>query len=405
MDGTPAGEDNVGLPRDVDEGDGDTELVGEKTDGGEQVGEGHSLGAHLEGEDLDGVKSLHRGPAGGVADLEDVDPGEDSLGDGTRHIREVLIGTILLDIGDGGGDSNTDPAQATGDIDEDEHRATTETVDLRGTKGGEDDLDSVHAELDVDLGRSTADTSGFEELAEVVRDDTVSGPLAEEGDDAVHQETVTGSAVAEERAVIPPYAVGTVDLEMRLVLHHLQLDPLGVGVALAVVLGEDGLCLDNAAADVQPAGGLREEPGEKHDEAGKHHLQPHWDEPLGVAGVRKASASGAGGDERADGPEDVVETGGDTTMSGVRHLDDVGWAGGTNDADAESEEEAAAHELADAVGCDCGSLDDDADDDDGAGDEHAAAATPGVNSGTDEGDSDDAADLVHRGDDACGLLG
>ena len=327
LDGTPDGEDDVGLPGDVDEGDGDTELVGEEADGGEQVGEGHSLGAHLEGEDLDGVESLHWGPAGGVADLEDVDPGEHGLGDGAGHAVDVLLGAVLCDVGDRGGDGDTDPAHAAGNVDEDEHGAATEAVNLGRTQTSKDDLDGVHAELDVDLGLGATDTSGVEELAEVVGHDAVSGPLAEERDEAVHQETVTGGTIAEERAVIPPGAVGTIDLQVRLVLHHLQLDPLAVGVALAVVLGESGLCLDDASADVQPSGGLGEEPGKEDDEAGEHHLQPHWDEPLGVAAVREATARSTGRNEGADGPEDVVQAGRHTAMSWVGHLDDVGWAG------------------------------------------------------------------------------
>lgn len=291
MDGTPAGEDDVSLPGEVDEGDRETELVGEEADRGEQVGEGHSLGAHLEGEDLDGVESLHGGPAERVADLEDVDPGENGLGDGAGYAREILWGTVLLHVGDGGGDGDTDPAETTGHVNEDQHGAATKAVDLGRAETGKDDLDGVHAKLDVDLCLGAADTSSVEELGQVVGDNTVSGPLAEERNDAVHHETVTGGAVAEERAVIPPGAVGTIELQVSLVLHHLQLNPLAVGVALAVVLGEGGLCLDNAAADVHPSGGLGKEPGEDNDETGEHHLQPHWDEPLGVSLVCEATAS------------------------------------------------------------------------------------------------------------------
>lgn len=126
-----------------------------------------------------------------------------------------------MDVGDGGGDGNTDPAEAAGDVDKDKHGAATEAVDLGRTKASKYDLNGVHAELDVDLSLLSADTSSLEELGEVVGDDTVSGPLAEEGDDAVHQETVTGGAVAEERAVIPPGAVSTIELQVSLVLHHL----------------------------------------------------------------------------------------------------------------------------------------------------------------------------------------
>lgn len=73
MDKTPDHEDNVGLPLDVVKSDGESELVDESTAGNEQVGESHSLGTHLEGEDLDGVESLKWGPSERVDSLENVD--------------------------------------------------------------------------------------------------------------------------------------------------------------------------------------------------------------------------------------------------------------------------------------------------------------------------------------------
>lgn len=73
-----AAENNVGSPRDVIKRDWDTELVDEESSRGEQVGESHSLGAHLKGEDFYWVKRLHGGPAERVEALENIDPGKDS---------------------------------------------------------------------------------------------------------------------------------------------------------------------------------------------------------------------------------------------------------------------------------------------------------------------------------------
>jgi hypothetical protein len=61
---------------------------------------------------------------------------------------------------------------------------------------------------------------------------------------------------------------------------------------------------------------LGKEPGEEDDEAGEHHLQPYWDEPLGVNGVHESTARGTRRNEGADEPGDVVQTGCHTTMSG-----------------------------------------------------------------------------------------
>lgn len=56
------------------------------------------------------------------------------------------------------------------------------------------------------------------------------------------------------------------------------------------------------------------------------------------------------------------------------------------------------------MGGDASSLDDNTDDNDEACKEHAGASSPGINGGTDEGNSDNTADLVHRGDDTCDLV-
>lgn len=56
--------------------------IGAHTSRSEEGGEGHSLGSDLVAENLDGVKSLEGSPTDRVRDLEDVDPGENSLADG-----------------------------------------------------------------------------------------------------------------------------------------------------------------------------------------------------------------------------------------------------------------------------------------------------------------------------------
>lgn len=173
-------ENDVGSPGDVVKSNWDTELVDEESGRGEQVGEGHSLGAHLEGEDLDWVESLHWGPSERVEALEDIDPSEDSGGDWLWNGSNVLLGGVLLDVGNGAGDGDTDPAERAGKVDADEHWATAETVNHGGTAGCEDDLDGVHADLDVGLLNVTSDTGGIQELGEIVGDDSVSSPLAEE---------------------------------------------------------------------------------------------------------------------------------------------------------------------------------------------------------------------------------
>ena len=55
-------------------------MVDEGSGVDEETGESHTLGTHLEGEDLDGVESLERGPTERVDSLEDIDHGNHSSG-------------------------------------------------------------------------------------------------------------------------------------------------------------------------------------------------------------------------------------------------------------------------------------------------------------------------------------
>ncbi len=81
---------------------------------------------------------------------------------------------------------------------------------------------------------------------------TVTSPLTEERNTAVACKTVSGGSVLEERAVIPPSLVGTIELQMSLIFPHLKSDPFAVGVAISVVLGEECLGLLLLAVGVEP---------------------------------------------------------------------------------------------------------------------------------------------------------
>lgn len=158
LDQTPDHEDDVGLPLDLLQGDGETELVDERTDGGEHVREGHSLSAHLEGEHLDGVKGLEWGPAERVDGLEDVDHGN-------RGGTGRLVTLLLLDTC-GGGD--TDPAEGACNVDPDEERTATKLIDKHGADEGHDALDGVHDDEEVGLGSGVGDTGSVQNTTQEV---------------------------------------------------------------------------------------------------------------------------------------------------------------------------------------------------------------------------------------------
>lgn len=185
---------------------------------------------------------------------------------------------------------------------------------------------------------------------------------------------------------------------MLLILVELELDPLAVGVTMAVepdqVLGSQL----HLAVSVQPTWRLGEPHGTKANDAREQQLKTDWDHPRRVASDVEPASGSTARNQGADGPHDVVKTGDDTTVGRVGDFDDVDGTGSGSDTDTEAEEEAASHELVD-TGVDVGGeLDDDADDDDPGANCHANSSTPCVDEGTDKGNGDDGSDLVHGGD-------
>lgn len=102
---------------------------------------------------------------------------------------------------------------------------------------------------------------------------------------------------------------------------------------------------------------------------------------------------------RADSPERVVETGDDTTVGGVRRLDNVERSSSGEDGHAETKQQTATHELTNGAATRfCGSLNDDTSAGNSTSNHHSISATPSIASGTDEGKSDDTTNLVHGSD-------
>ena len=79
---------------------------------------------------------------------------------------------------------------------------------------------------------------------------------------------------------------------------------------------------------------------------------------------------------------------------------DVDWPGSGGDGDTKAEQEASAHKLVNASVVNGGASDDCSHDDQKAADEHASSPTPGVDTGPNEGQGRDTANLVHCRDEA-----
>jgi hypothetical protein len=83
----------------------------------------------------------------------------------------------------------------------------------------------------------------------------------------------------------------------------------------------------------------------------------------------------------------------------MRSLNNVNGTRAGDERHTEAEEEATTHELGDARVGDSGSGDDGAHDDQEGSDNHTTLSTPGINTGTDEWERHNTANLVHCRDD------
>lgn len=111
----------------------------------------------------------------------------------------------------------------------------------------------------------------------------------------------------KEARTVPPGLVDAVHADTLLHLLDLQTNQTGIGVAVAVVLGQDGDGLLVAALGHKPAGRFRDEPdGDDHD-TGSKALQDEGHAPLPVVVDEVAPIGDDGCRDRAAEPAAVVE--------------------------------------------------------------------------------------------------
>ena len=151
----PHNEDNVSLPLDLRESNRPGELVEHAAGVDGQGRESHSLGAHLEGEDFDGVEGLQRGDSDRVDGAEDEDHGD-------RGAGCVLVGFAAF-AEEGGGGCDADPDDAGADHGEEHEGAAADAVDEGGAGQGEDELEAGVAQVDVGFGDFLGVACGVED--------------------------------------------------------------------------------------------------------------------------------------------------------------------------------------------------------------------------------------------------
>jgi hypothetical protein len=125
-----------------------------------ETGEGHSLGTHLEGQNLDGIEGLQRGDTNGKHCVEDEDESDKGLTGGGRVSLVV----------DADGNDGGNPDEGNTDHGEQQQRATSDLVDKSGTEDGKRELHAGKTKVDVHLLRLIVDSSRLEHGGDEVRD-------------------------------------------------------------------------------------------------------------------------------------------------------------------------------------------------------------------------------------------
>ena len=82
---------------------------------------------------------------------------------------------------------------------------------------------------------------------------TISSELSKNTNETATEEAITGILVLEQRPVIPPALVGTVQVQVGAILGELEFDPFTFRVTLSMEFSKHGLGLFALVVDVEPA--------------------------------------------------------------------------------------------------------------------------------------------------------
>jgi len=191
-----------------------------------------------------------------------------------------MAGLGLLSVGvdsRAGGDEDEEEEHADGGGEEES--AATDLVDEGSGGKSPSQVPDLEDTVDEELDGGVEDTDGLEDTGEVVRDDTVAGPLGEEGesDDDTHALEVAGGL--EEGGPSNLLSDGAVELDGSLDFLVLVLDERILLIAVGVVVGEDLESLGVAVLADQPTRGLGSEPDKGDLDDGGETLESRGNTP------------------------------------------------------------------------------------------------------------------------------
>jgi len=185
-----------------------------------------------------------------IGSVEQEDEGDDSIG------RRVVTG--VREDGRASSDEDVEDQHAHGR--DEEQSATTNLFHHRRSRERPGQVPDLEDTIDEELDGLAFNSNGFEDLAEVVRDDTVSRPLGEEGesDDNTHALEVTGGL--EEGGPSNLLSDGAIKFDGGPDFLILVLNEGVLFIAIGVVVCEGAQCLGIAVLADQPTRRLGGEP-------------------------------------------------------------------------------------------------------------------------------------------------
>ena len=379
-------EDGVRPPANIFQRDGRRVGVDETSHPGHEALERHALGADVVVQHLGRVQRLQRCPGETPHDAVEEDHRDERV---PRARADVPVG-----FGRDHVDRDVDHPREEGAPEE--QGSAAERVDGEGPRDAAEEGEDGVQRVEQELLRAPCDADVFQDHGHVVADHGAADELREHRDEHDQPDPVQRRPGVEEKAVVVPAPGEQLGLEVdaQLDLVALELDDGGVGIVVAVVLGQDGAGLVRLGRRVQVSRGLGDGVDQSDDDEGGDRLDDDRDAPGPVRGHVAGAVGGPGRRQRPDVvADDVVQAAEETAPAGEGHFDEVDGRGRHGDGDAQADEEPPALELSQIARFWCG-LDDGPEDDEAGADKHAEASAENVAGRAGEEGSDDVADGV-----------
>jgi hypothetical protein len=239
----------------------------------EEVHDHETLGANLEGQDLDGVGYEETRPCKSVGDREDPDHGNDTTTSGHATVHLFLRRA----------DGPNDEAHAHGCGGGDEKRSASHAVTEKRARNGNDEGKNGKTTVDTELSVTVGYTDRVVDISGVVGGETVARPLGEETERRKEHKPVPVALGLEEVEVGRSLLVLELEAESLLDLGVLELDGGVIDVAVGVVLSKHLKGFLVPLLGDQPTWGLWDEPDEGKLDDGRSSLGEGWDSPAPVA--------------------------------------------------------------------------------------------------------------------------